>query len=213
MARIDDPVTAVSWRSGWFCLTISDRLAEEGQHVTVDLPDLSVTVQRFRGGLGGFWNVCSHRGTQMRHAGCGSGQLRCPYHGWVYNADGVPVGIPENDMLFGLDATSRVRLALRPVEVAMQGRFVFIRVDPGPQPLALALGAAATALAGVPDVDAALLDATASATGPLRVATAGMIGYRNLSVGATEGGSLAEITLPNGENGCQVTHFRFGVRT
>lgn len=135
------------WREGWFFLSLSDQLAADGQHVTVDLPDLSITVQNFRGALSGFWNVCSHRGMQMRPAGCGFGHLRCPYHGWVYNREGIPVGIPGNAELFGLDADERRSLALRAVNVATIGSLVFVCVEPTAGSLADTLGAAAGPLA------------------------------------------------------------------
>ncbi len=205
MARIGDPLTAVSWRTGWFCLTIRDRLAVDGQHVTVDLPELSITVQNFRGALGGYWNVCSHRGTQMREAGCGVGPLRCPYHGWVYNAHGIPIGIPDNDLLFGLDATARKRLALRRVEVEILGRLVFVRVDPGTEPLIEALGSRIEALAVTPALGHRLLG---TGDGPELEGVA-EIRFRNLCIHGDHRASSVEITLPAGNRGIEVARFDF----
>jgi len=88
-----------------------------------------VTIQNFRGQIVGFLNVCSHRATQMRVCGRGNGLLRCPYHGWVYNQSGVPVGIPDNDRLFQLTTTDREALALRSVAVEARGGLLFLRLS------------------------------------------------------------------------------------
>jgi len=124
----------------WLFAGLADRLAEEGDHLTIDLPGLSVTIQNFRGELAGFLNVCSHRATRLRPRGCGKGHLRCPYHGWTYNSRGVPIGIPENEALFGLSREDKEKLALKSVEVEACGSFVFLRVASGGPPLKDHLG-------------------------------------------------------------------------
>lgn len=190
-----------SW-TGWFCLTVRERLDDDGSHITVDLPTLSVTVQNFRGVLRGFVNACSHRGTQMREAGCGHGPLRCPYHGWVYNVDGVPVGVPDNELLFGLDRAAREALALRPVVVATWGHFVFAAVDPGTEALTTALGSLAAMIAALPAPGhpPAVVD---RAEGEI------LFSFRNLTIRAAATGSVAEITLPRGGGGLEVDCFGF----
>lgn len=140
-AAIEEP-----WRTGWFFVATAAAVAEDGDHVTVDLPDVSITIQNFRGTLAGFRNVCSHRSAQMRPCGRGRSPLRCPYHGWTYNREGVPVGIPENDPLFGLDAEAKQRLALPPVAVGLCGSLLFARVAQSGPPLRSALEPAATLL-------------------------------------------------------------------
>ena len=111
----------------WVFACPADVLAEDGAHATVDLPALSLTVQNFHGRLAAFWNVCSHRAVQIRPAGHGRGLLRCPYHGWTYNGAGVPVGIPDNALFYGLDRAARDCLALRPAAIAARGGAVFLR--------------------------------------------------------------------------------------
>jgi nitrite reductase/ring-hydroxylating ferredoxin subunit len=122
-----EPLSA--WRTRWFFVCPADLLDEDQSHVTIDLPELSVTIQNFRGLLAGFWNVCSHRAAEMRPAGYGQGLLRCPYHGWTYNGDGVPVGIPENEALFGLDAEAKRKLALKPIRVMLVAGGIFARIE------------------------------------------------------------------------------------
>lgn len=136
-------IAADPWRTGWFCVAPAAAVANDGDHVTIDLPDLSITIQNFRGTLAGFRNVCSHRSAQIRPCGRGRGMLRCPYHGWTYNREGAPVGIPENEALFGLSAEEKRKLALHPVSVALYGPLLFARVAPSGETLERALGPAA----------------------------------------------------------------------
>jgi nitrite reductase/ring-hydroxylating ferredoxin subunit len=104
-------------------------LADDDRHVTVDLPELSITLQNFRGTLSGFRNLCSHQQLPMRPAGFGQGPLRCQHHGWTYNAEGVPVGIPDDDERVDLDLAGRTALALQPIGVAVIEGGVFARVE------------------------------------------------------------------------------------
>jgi nitrite reductase/ring-hydroxylating ferredoxin subunit len=126
-APLDGDGTA-PWRRGWFYAGPAEAVAEDGCHLTVDLPRLSITVQNFAGTLAGFLNVCSHRATKMRRCGRGRGVLRCPYHGWTYNRDGVPVGIPDNETLFRFSPEEKRDLALTRVAVAIHGPLLFLNL-------------------------------------------------------------------------------------
>ena len=79
-----------------------------------------------------YLNVCSHRHAQLCDQGKHSGAVRCPYHGWVYDREGVPVGIPQKQAFPQVVANpSAFRLTEFACEVA--GQFVFVRLsDRGP---------------------------------------------------------------------------------
>lgn len=124
----------------WHFLTLTDALAEHGDFATTRIGAVPVVVQNFRGALKGFRNICSHRFALIHSDPAGSGLLRCPYHGWTYDADGVPTGIPFNDSDFSLNKDARRELALVPVAVDACGRFVFVRVGQAGPPLAAQLG-------------------------------------------------------------------------
>ncbi|GGF24058.1 ring-hydroxylating oxygenase subunit alpha [Aliidongia dinghuensis] len=131
----------------WQLVALRQELAQHQDFVVADLAGRSILVQNFDGALRGFVNVCSHRHARLRQAECGNGLLRCPYHGWTYNGDGVPVGIPGNADYFGLDREGRQALALRPVAVACCGDLVFARLTADGPDLATVLGAYAEPLA------------------------------------------------------------------
>jgi nitrite reductase/ring-hydroxylating ferredoxin subunit len=139
----------VPWHAGgWSYLCLADALAADSCHATIDLPALSITAQNFRGMIAAFVNVCSHRCIQMRAPGLGRGSLRCPYHGWAYDAVGVPAGIPDNDSFYGLDRAARRALALKPAVVHRCGGLLFVAAI-GAAPLGEFLGAAFESLAAV----------------------------------------------------------------
>ena len=123
------PPSLSPWRTRWFFVCPVDLMAEDDCHVTVDLPELSITLQNFRGTLSGFRNLCRHRQLPVRAAGFGRGPLRCQHHGWTYNADGIPVGIPDGDEAVDLDLAGRTLLALAPIGVAAIEGGIFARIE------------------------------------------------------------------------------------
>jgi choline monooxygenase len=124
----------------WQLVGLKRDLAGHQDFITAELAGRSIVVQNFDGALRGFRNVCSHRHARIRSASCGNGLLRCPYHGWTYNSDGVPVGIPGNAEYFGLDRAARQDLALTPVAVEVCGNLIFARLASEGEGLADALG-------------------------------------------------------------------------
>jgi choline monooxygenase len=114
----------------WLFVGLKTSLAEHNDWLAADLAGRGVTVQNFEGALRGFRNVCSHRHARLRSTCRGNGMLRCPYHGWTYNDEGVPVGIPGNAEHFGLDRDARRALALPQIAVACCGNLVFARLAP-----------------------------------------------------------------------------------
>jgi nitrite reductase/ring-hydroxylating ferredoxin subunit len=131
----------------WQFVGFADELEHPNDFVTASIAGQSIIVQNFDGRLSAFHNVCSHRHARIHSAPCGNGLLRCPYHGWTYNAGGVPVGIPGNPEYFGLDRAQRQTLALKPVAIERCGRFVFARLSHDGEDLATTLGAYADTVA------------------------------------------------------------------
>lgn len=79
-----------------------------------------------------FLNVCSHRQAQLCEQGTHNGAVRCPYHGWVYDREGVPVGIPQKQAFPQVVAEPR-RFKLTEFACEAAGQFIFVRLsDEGP---------------------------------------------------------------------------------
>ena len=99
-----------------------------GAHLGVEVAGVELLLQRDRAGRPrAFRNVCSHRHAQLCTRGVHQRPVRCPYHGWVYDREGVPVGIPQPQAFPAVvaDPTAH-RLGEYACEAA--GHFVFVRI-------------------------------------------------------------------------------------
>ncbi|MBP2316231.1 aromatic ring-hydroxylating oxygenase subunit alpha [Azospirillum soli] len=145
-ARYSDPTVFEEerkriFRRSWIFIGFAEQLAQPNDFVTADIAGTSVVVQNFDGALAAFHNVCTHRYSVIQQEPCGNRRLECPYHGWLFNREGVPVGIPGNEKFFGFDRAAKEKLALPRFEVAVRGRFVFVRLEAGGESLDDFLGA------------------------------------------------------------------------
>ncbi|MEO8790448.1 MAG: aromatic ring-hydroxylating dioxygenase subunit alpha [Candidatus Tumulicola sp.] len=85
---------AIFWTE-WFCIGRADRFDRPGAYETIDLAGESVIVIRSERGLFAHLNVCRHRGSRLLcDSGTLRGAIRCPYHGWAYDADGRLLSAP-----------------------------------------------------------------------------------------------------------------------
>ncbi|MDX6534371.1 MAG: choline monooxygenase [Gaiellales bacterium] len=121
------------FRRFWQYVAPRDRVATPGDFVTARLGDVPVIVTRDEHGeLGGFVNVCCHRGSEVVTEACGNRRsLQCGYHAWTYGLDGRLRAAPraaENPSFNIADHR------LTPIRVAEWGPFVFVCLDPdGPE--------------------------------------------------------------------------------
>ena len=109
----------------WIFVGFSDDLARHNDFLTAEVGGISVVIQNFKGEIRALHNVCSHRLARLQTDARGNRALVCRFHGWSYDSDGVPTGIPENERFFQLDETACRELALRRFAVEACGRFVF----------------------------------------------------------------------------------------
>jgi len=124
-------------RNSWQFAAMTDDLRQENDFVTLSVGGVPVTVRNAKGRIRAFRNVCAHRQSLIDLEPHGNGPLRCRFHGWVYNTDGVPVGIPENASSFGLERPERERMRLDEFAVEIVGRLVFLNIGTSPNPLDL----------------------------------------------------------------------------
>jgi len=132
------------WFRQWVLVGRDHDLPSPGDRLVVDVAGESiVVVRRADGGLGGFYNVCRHRGSQLVEPTAEGGtwgppsnpMIRCPYHAWTYDLGGRLVNAPF------LDAERTPAVALYPVGVDCWGGFVFVNLSPtDAEPLAAQLG-------------------------------------------------------------------------
>lgn len=113
----------------WLCVGFIDELENHNDFITAQIGDRGIVVQNFHGQLRAFRNVCTHRYSRIQTLRCGNRPLQCPYHGWTYDAQGIPVGIPMNKQCFNFQDEDKQRLALETFSVDSVGHFVFVRMS------------------------------------------------------------------------------------
>ena len=99
---------------------------KDGDWFRATLGRRGVFVQRFGEELRGFENVCVHRFFPLRVENKGNGPIRCGFHHWQYNKDGLAVGIPKCKELFGI-TPRELGARLRTIDVAVCGSLIFGR--------------------------------------------------------------------------------------
>jgi phenylpropionate dioxygenase-like ring-hydroxylating dioxygenase large terminal subunit len=117
-------------------------VANDNDYISVEVAGKPIVVQNFKGELEAFLNVCSHRFCEIRQEQKGNGTLRCPYHGWTYDAEGIPVGIPSRPRFDGLTDDVIRSMALRKYRVEVCGTLVFVSLEPTTPNLRQFLGGA-----------------------------------------------------------------------
>lgn len=74
----------------WLYVGHDSEVASPGQFLTRYVGQYSILFNRDRDGrVNAFHNICTHRGVLLSTENCGrANNFTCPYHGWVFRADG-----------------------------------------------------------------------------------------------------------------------------
>jgi nitrite reductase/ring-hydroxylating ferredoxin subunit len=124
------------WSRVWQFAARLDEIPQAGDYTTYDIGDQSVLIVRADAGtVKAYHNACPHRGTALSE-GCGhfgKGHIICPFHGWRWDLQGRNHFVMERHE-FRDGQLKDEDVALRKVHVAVFAGFVFINLDPDPQP-------------------------------------------------------------------------------
>lgn len=118
----------------WNCIGRGDHIAQPGDYLVRDIAGESLIVVRGRDDLVRvFFNVCRHRGTRLcdGQAGRFADTIQCPYHAWTYSTEGRLIGAPHMHDVEGFD---RDDYPLHAAAVSESNGFLFVNIDPSPQP-------------------------------------------------------------------------------
>jgi phenylpropionate dioxygenase-like ring-hydroxylating dioxygenase large terminal subunit len=112
----------------WQYVGRTDQLLEAGSFLASRVAHVPVVIVRdAEGGLGGFVNVCRHRGHLVASGSGCRATLQCPYHAWTYGLDGALLKAPRSEREPDFDPEA---FSLLPVSVEAWGPFVFANPDP-----------------------------------------------------------------------------------
>jgi methylxanthine N1-demethylase len=109
----------------WQPVMYASQLGDTPKSVT--LHGESLVLVRLDGEPRCFADICAHRGAALSLGWVDDNCIRCPYHGWTYNADGECTAIPAR---FGTVIPSRARLT--PYKVAEKSGLIWVCLEGEP---------------------------------------------------------------------------------
>jgi phenylpropionate dioxygenase-like ring-hydroxylating dioxygenase large terminal subunit len=102
---------------------------KDGSHRGVRIGTTSLIIQCDKSGKPrAFLNVCSHRHAQLCDTGLHRGPIRCPYHSWTYDCEGIPANIPQ-PQAFPEVVADRAAHRLKEFACEVAGQFIFVRLS------------------------------------------------------------------------------------
>jgi choline monooxygenase len=114
----------------WQFVGRTHQLGDPGNYITCNVAGEPIVVVVGNNNVPrGFFNVCRHHAAAVMTRSEGRTEnLRCPYHGWTYNLEGALVLAPEFGGVTNFDRASN---GLVPVQSAVWGNWVFVKLDFG----------------------------------------------------------------------------------
>ncbi len=118
----------------WVCVGHQSQIARAGDYFVREVAGESLIIVRDqKGTIGGFSNVCRHRGTRLCEEASGHAPaIQCPYHAWTYALDGRLIGAPHMESAVGFDKS---QYSLGTVRTALWEGFVFVNLADDSAPL------------------------------------------------------------------------------
>jgi len=114
---------ATVFGNNWIFVGTDFDLGKNNDFITLDVGDIPVVVQNFRGVVKAFRNICLHRFNKIQTERKGNRPFFCTYHGWPY----LPSGKPVLSKKFREDFADLDCLKLDEFEVDKCGIFYFLK--------------------------------------------------------------------------------------
>lgn len=124
------------FEGNWIFLCHESQVAKPFDFLTTYIGRVPVLITRDKNGdIGAFRNVCSHRGVRVCREKKGNQKnFMCPFHGWVYGADGSLLDVKDEGTGNYPAGFDKSKLGLKPVaKVANYRGFIFASLNPNVQ--------------------------------------------------------------------------------
>ena len=118
------------FRRQWHLAGLARDLPVENDWFLTEIAGTEIIVQHTGSGqLRAFVNTCPHRFNALVSEPSGNGRLRCSYHFWSFDGDGMPAQVPLRPGL-PLEACQTAALSLRRWQVDRCGELIFVSEAP-----------------------------------------------------------------------------------
>lgn len=117
------------FQNNWVFICFKDEVNNPNDFVTKKIGKIPVVVQNVNGVIKAFMNVCSHRFSTLQTAEKGNRALFCPYHGWAFNKEGYPSGIPKKPLFKEFKEEDKCKLKLKEYTLELCGDLYFIHIS------------------------------------------------------------------------------------
>ncbi len=142
--------TEAVFKRSWINVGHVCELPEPGCFIRreMEFAKASLLIVRGKDGLiRAFYNVCTHRGTQLVEAAAGKqATFSCPYHMWTFGSEGTLLSAPDFDQFY-LDKKD---CALKQVAIDFCAGMIFVNFEKEPVPLRQWLGVLAEQMEALP---------------------------------------------------------------
>lgn len=117
------------FRQAWHLAALTRDIPNELDYVKRLIGATDLVIHRHEGRIVAYANVCPHRFSAFFEKPSGHGPIRCPYHLWTYNGDGMAIGVPHrHNEALACYQTADLRLETWQVETL--GEFIFVSAEP-----------------------------------------------------------------------------------
>jgi phenylpropionate dioxygenase-like ring-hydroxylating dioxygenase large terminal subunit len=116
------------FQNNWIFVCFKDEVANPNDFVSKKVGKIPVVIQNMNGVVKAFMNVCSHRFSILQTAKKGNRALFCPYHGWAFNKEGYPSGIPKKPLFKEFNEEDKCKLKLTEYKLESCGDLYFIHI-------------------------------------------------------------------------------------
>lgn len=117
------------FQNNWIFICFKDEVSNPNDFVAKKIGKIPVVIQNINGIVKAFMNVCSHRFSILQTSEKGNRALFCPYHGWSFNKDGYPNGIPKKPLFKEFTEEDKCKLKLKEYALELCGDLYFIHLD------------------------------------------------------------------------------------
>jgi phenylpropionate dioxygenase-like ring-hydroxylating dioxygenase large terminal subunit len=124
----------------WHFVGFKSDFLKENDFITLKIGNKPIVVQNVRGTIKSFLNVCSHRFSIIQQEKSGNRPLVCPYHGWAYDKEGIPSGIPKKPLFKKFSKEELCEMKLKEFKVSFCGNLCFVSLNEDVEPLDEFLG-------------------------------------------------------------------------